>query len=166
VYYQERYQKVPFLDVDIIAGAGAIVSNVLDYAKWLKAMIDASGPISKEGHRQLKTSRTFLDTPSTPLPFAGPLTYALGWITGVYRGHQFYYHSGGLDGFGAEALFVPDLKYGITLLGNTATTSNIVEELLMWYLVDEKLRTPQSERFDWSKKYNLYAVLIWDILTS
>lgn len=160
VYYQEKYQEVPFLDLDIVAGAGAMVSNVLDYAKWLKVMIDSSGPISKEGHKELKTSRTFIEKPSTPLPFAGPLTYTLGWFTGVYSGHEVYYHSGGLDGFGAEALFIPDSQFGIVLLGNTATTSNIVEEVLMWYLVDEKIQTPEHERFDWRKKYNPYSVCI------
>jgi len=40
-----------------ISGAGSIISNVLDYAKWLKVMMNEEGPISKEGHKELKKSR-------------------------------------------------------------------------------------------------------------
>jgi hypothetical protein len=80
----------------------------------------------KSGHRELKTSRTFMqDDPGFPSPFVGPLTYALGWITVVYRGHKFFVHNGGMEAFGAETIFFPTLTYGITLFGNTALTSNI-----------------------------------------
>ena len=149
------------MDLDIVSGAGSIVSNVLDYSKWLKVMIDSSGPISREGHRQLKTGRILIETdPLYPSPFTGPLVYALGWIAGVYRGHEFFYHSGGMEAFGAELIFIPDLKYGITMFGNTAMTSNIAESLLMFHLVDEKLKIPQDERFDWGTKYE-GDILLW-----
>jgi len=142
------------MDLDIVSGAGSVVSNVLDYAKWLKMMIDSSGPISITGHNDLRTGRTVIQTDSwLPSPFTGPLVYTLGWFSGVYKGHEFYYHSGGMEAFGAEVIFFPALKYGITLFGNTAMTSNIAESILMFHLVDEKLKTPQSQRFDWSKRH-------------
>jgi hypothetical protein len=149
------------MDLDIVSGAGSVVSNVLDYSKWLKAMIDSSGPISTDSHRQLRTGRTLLELdPRLPSPFTGPLIYTLGWITGAYGGYQFYYHSGGMEGFGAELIFFPALKYGITTFGNTAVTSNLAGSILMFYLVDQKLRTPLSERFDWSTEYG-HDILFW-----
>lgn len=152
-YYGGKYHDVPFMDLDIVSGAGSVVSNVLDYSKWLKVMIDSSGPISKAGHQELKTGRTFVGEDSQfPSPFTGPLIYTLGWISGVYKGHQFYFHSGGMEAFGAELIFFPGIKFGITLFGNTAVTSNIAGETLMWHLVDEKLKTSQEERFDWSTR--------------
>jgi hypothetical protein len=155
VYYQGKYQEVPFMDLDMISGAGSVVSNVLDYSKWLKTMINSSGPISKAGHRQLKAGRTIIETDAgAPSPFTGPLSYTLGWVSGVYKDHQFFYHSGGMEAFGAEVLYFPGLKYGITTFGNTALTSNIAGSVLSWHLVDERLKVAQHERFDWSKRYN------------
>ena len=153
MYYHGEYKEVPFSDLDIISGAGSIITNVLDYSKWLKAMIDCSGPMSKDGHIQLKTARTLMEMGlEVTLPFTGPMFYTLGWMSSVYKDHQFFYHSGGVEAFGAELIFFPDLKYGITVLGNTAGTSNIAGSLLMWHLGDEKLKIPKQERFDWNKR--------------
>ena len=114
-------------------------------------MIDSSGPISKSGHKALKTSRTILDE-DIDSPYTGTQTYTLGWFTSVYKGHEFFWHSGGMEAFGAEAIFFPALKYGLTLFGNTGGSSNAAEERLMWHLIDEKLGIPEDERFDWNKK--------------
>jgi hypothetical protein len=118
-------------------------------------MINSSGPISKAGHRALKTSRTLIEQDHgivDAAPYTGKLSYALGWFTGVYKGHEFYWHSGGMEAFGAEAIFFPDLKYGLTLFGNTGGSSNSAEERLMWHLIDERLGISENERFDWNKK--------------
>jgi hypothetical protein len=58
-----------------------------------------------------------------------------------------------MEAFGAEVIFFPALGYGVVSLGNTASTSNAVEERLMWELVDEKIGVPEEKRFDWNKKY-------------
>lgn len=36
------------------AGAGAVISNVVDYTKYLRVMMAEAGPISKKGHLELK----------------------------------------------------------------------------------------------------------------
>jgi hypothetical protein len=153
VYNKNKYQPVPFMDLSIVTGAGSVISTVLDYTKWIKALIETSGPISKKGYKALLTSRSILEKgDAVHTPFTGPETYALGWFTGTYQGYEFFTHSGGMEAFGAEVIFFPKLKYGIVSLGNTAT-SNAVEERLMWYLVDEKIGVPERKRFDWNKKY-------------
>jgi CubicO group peptidase (beta-lactamase class C family) len=160
---KDTYHPVPAMDLRITSGAGAVVSNVLDYTKWLKAFLSLSGPISKEGHTELRKARTLIDQVSLfatkDSPYTGPQAYCLGWFTGVYKGYEYFEHAGGMEAFGADVLFFPALNYGLVSFGNTAMTANAVEQKLIWHLVDEKLGTPKDERFDWDKKYGPYYVL-------
>jgi hypothetical protein len=155
VYYEDKYKPVPYMDLTIVTGAGSVISNVLDYTKWIKALLSTTGPISKNGYKALLTSRSILKQEDDPLPFTGPQTYALGWFAGVYQGYDFFTHSGGMEAFGAEVIFFPKLQYGIVSLGNMASTSNAVEERLIWHLIDDKLDIPESERFDWNKRFGI-----------
>jgi hypothetical protein len=146
---------VPDFDLDVISGAGSVISNVLDYSKWLQALLNSfpSGPISKSSFDSLKTSRTIIDADDeAPSPYTGTYTYSLGWFTGVYKGYQFFEHGGGMAAYGAEVIFFPALNYGLVAFGNTAETSNFVENRLIWHLIDEKLGVPEEERFDWNKR--------------
>lgn len=135
-----------------VAGAGSVISNVLDYSKWIKAFLTTSGPISKDGYKTIKTPRMINEPGEGPSPFTGPQAYSLGWSTGVYHGYEFFEHSGGMISFGAEVIIFPKLNYGLVGLGNTAMTSNFVEWRALWHLVDEHLNIPHNERFDWHKK--------------
>lgn len=53
------YVLMPDVDVRTGEGAGAVLSNVLDYARYLRVMMTEAGPVSKAGHRELKRPRTF-----------------------------------------------------------------------------------------------------------
>lgn len=151
VYYKDEYLPVPY-ETDLVtnAAAGSIISNVLDYSKWLHALMHRSSPISKEGYQALFTSRMVQEP--TDEPSSGPKSYALGWDTSSYKGYQFYEHSGGVEAFGSHVIFFPELKYGLCAFGNTGVTSNIVELKALWHLIDEKLGIPEKERFDWDAK--------------
>jgi hypothetical protein len=50
-----------------------------------------------------------------------------------------------------EIVFFPSLNYGLAAFGNTGATSNSVELSLIWHLIDNKLKVPAEERFDWDK---------------
>jgi len=140
------------MDLTCVSGAGSIVSNVQDYSKWLKSLLSLSGPISETGHQALRTPRIFEDREEPPTPFTGPKAYAFGWQTGVYRGYEFFEHSGGMIAYGTDVIFFPALNYGLVAFANTAATSNFLEQTLLWHLVDERLNIPEEERFDWNKK--------------
>jgi hypothetical protein len=73
-------------------------------------------------------------------------------ISQVYKGHEFIQHSGGMEAFGTNVIIFPALKYGLVAFGNTAVTANVVEEIIMWHLIDDKLKIPQAERFDWAEQ--------------
>jgi hypothetical protein len=148
------------MDLRIVSGAGSVISNVLDYTKWIKALLNTSGPISKRGYNALLASRSILEKHvELPSPYTGPEAYSLGWFTGTYQGYEFFTHSGGMEAFGAEIIFFPKLMYGIASLGNTGVTSNMVEERLMWHLIDEKIGVPEEDRFDWNKRCRFFLVM-------
>jgi hypothetical protein len=57
-----------------------------------------------------------------------------------------------MEAFGTNILIFPALKYGIVAFANTAETSNAIEEILMWHIVDQKLGISEDERYDWNKQ--------------
>ena len=143
------FEDVGWMPLEEASGAGAVVSNVVDYAKWAKAILSNSTPLSEKGFKEWLTPRTIIPHEE---PFTGSRNYALGWRLGVYRGQRFYEHSGGMLGFGAELLIFPDLGFATVAMANTSGTSNFVDQKLAFHLVDEKLGIPVEERFDWNKK--------------
>ncbi|KAH8700965.1 beta-lactamase/transpeptidase-like protein [Talaromyces proteolyticus] len=146
---EKGFKEVEWMPLDEISGAGSVITNVLDYAKWARALINREKPLSEETYKAIWEPRTLIPHQA---PFTGPLSYALGWQIGVYKGVQFYEHSGGMNAFGAELILIPELKYSVTILGNTALTSNCVSHTLAFHLIDEKLDVPPEKRFDWNQR--------------
>ncbi|KAK7961888.1 penicillin-binding protein [Apiospora aurea] len=110
-----EYVKRPYVPADWDTGAGAIISNVLDYAKYLRVMMREQGPISAAGHRELRTPRTFLDTRGGP-PFTGPVTYTLGWMHGVFEGVETWHHTGTVNEFVTSMMMMPSREMGIVVI--------------------------------------------------
>ncbi|KAF7594362.1 hypothetical protein BBP40_009343 [Aspergillus hancockii] len=145
---QDSYVAEPHMNYAPTTGTGAIVSNVLDYAKWLRAMIYQTGPISSEGHAAIIHPRTIipnedarnLDAPPTPYHL-----YALGWFVETYLGRQFYWHSGSWFGFGIMVGFIPELHFGFVMMSNAQSAKQAQLELYL-YLIDKLLGVSGSER--------------------
>ncbi|KAK2666513.1 Beta-lactamase/transpeptidase-like [Fusarium oxysporum f. sp. vasinfectum] len=146
-----RYGEVPTMNVTQLSGAGAVFSNVLDYAKWLKCLLHEALPFSKDVHRDIQSPRMIEFAQSNGS--SDIVTYGLGWDRRLFKGHVVYIHSGGVHAFGAQVYWLPDIGYGIVAFANTATTSNAVEEVLAWKLIQDRLEVPENERFDVKSKY-------------
>ena len=149
----EEYIPEKWNDFPEASGAGLIISNVLDYAKWLRAMINMSPPLSQMGHVALRTSRS-LESPENTVPFTGPTTYTLGWIVNSYRGEVLFWHTGGVTAFGALMIYIPGRKWGVALMGNSGGTSSWAENELAFALIDDLLQVPENERHDWKGSYD------------
>lgn len=155
------FVEVPKLGLELANGAGGVVSNVRDYARWVKCLIkgDKGGEgvgctvLSKEAHRELKRARMVKGLGSKK-GYDAPMAYALGWEIGTYKGHRVFTHSGGMEAYGALVYFFPDLEYGVITLGNTAITSNVVGNELIWKLIDDKLGISEEDRYDWASLGN------------
>ncbi|KAH7021025.1 beta-lactamase/transpeptidase-like protein [Microdochium trichocladiopsis] len=149
------YHYIPFMDLSGGSGAGGIVSSVADYALWVRCLLQESGPLSEACHRAITTPRIIMQanvdgSTDKQNGYDGPLSYALGWFAGTYRGHRVYAHSGGMEAYGTEVYFFPDLKFGVVTMANTAVTANCLGAVLAWKLIDDKLEVPQKQRFDWA----------------
>ena len=138
-------------DFPAVSGSGAIISNVLDYAKWLRCMMTCSSPLSPRGHSSLTSPRIVHSTANNPYP--GDHLYALGWFVDMYRGEKIIWHSGGWTGFGSVMAFLPSRQWGFAMMGNTARTSNYVQVIAYFHLLDDLLGTPERERIDWDARW-------------
>ncbi|KAJ5552355.1 beta-lactamase/transpeptidase-like protein [Penicillium frequentans] len=152
----DSYRKVDWMSLEEVSGAGSVITNVLDYAKWVRAFLRPQTFVEKnifqsqETVHQLWQPRTLI--PTEGRPFTGPRAYALGWKTAVYQGVQIYEHTGGMNAFGAQLLLVPELQFAVIILANTAQTSNFAAQLLAFHLLDERLGVPEPQRFDWDRQ--------------
>ncbi|KIH89464.1 serine beta-lactamase-like superfamily protein [Sporothrix brasiliensis 5110] len=168
---KDEYVGVPHMPLEEVSGAGGIISSVNDYARWLRCWIDGPAFSSKGSNSStadvcggIPFRRSSLDavlapkmflgkSAASPAPFDAPLAYASAWTTSSYKGHRFWGHSGGSNAFGAEVYFFPDDRFGVVLFGNTATTSNMAELILLWHLASERFGIPADERYDWDGQF-------------
>ncbi|KAJ5231220.1 hypothetical protein N7489_011928 [Penicillium chrysogenum] len=115
----ETYIAEPYMNDAAITGAGAMVSSVLEYTKWLRAII------------YQKDWEELVGPPPVPCHL-----YALGWFVSSYRGKPLYWHSGSFAGFGIMVGFVPSNGFGFAMMGNTANARNAQVEVYM-HLLDQ-----------------------------
>ncbi|KFZ01906.1 hypothetical protein V501_09731 [Pseudogymnoascus sp. VKM F-4519 (FW-2642)] len=148
----EQFVDEELPDFPAVSGSGAIISNVLDYAKWLRCMMTHSAPLSAAGHASVVTPRMVIPIPGNN-PFKAPNLYALGWFVDTYRGERIIWHSGGWTGFGSVMAFLPERQWGFAMMGNTSRTSNYVQMVLYFRLLDQLLGTPLDERVDWNARW-------------
>jgi len=126
-------------DVDPIAPAGSINSNVLDMSAWLTTWINGG----KFHGKQILPAGYISDATSAQMAMGGGLpskedpsiyfaTYGLGWMLSSYRGHYRVEHGGNIDGFSASTCFFPTDSIGIVVLTNqnNSTVTSIVRNLL------------------------------------
>ncbi|KAJ5289033.1 Peptidase S12 Pab87-related C-terminal [Penicillium angulare] len=126
---------------EAMTGAGAMVSNVLDYSHWIRELIERNGPL--RDHDSLTKPRIIHfnsgDT-SLPGPYHG---YALGWVVENYRGETVYTHSGGMPGFASLVFFVPERHFGFVMMGNSGTAAHASMTLAIHLL--DRLQGPSVD---------------------
>ncbi|KAK7428218.1 hypothetical protein QQZ08_005284 [Neonectria magnoliae] len=143
----ERYEAIPFLPTDIISGAGAVISNVEDYAKWIKCLFDEEKPLSKQVHQEIRTPR-FIDNPN-PADGMDVSLYGLAWWRTTVNGNVVYWHSGSTTAHGALVYWFPALRYGVVILTNYPSPAR---QIIMRRLVEDKLGVPPNKRYDVAKE--------------
>ncbi|KAF5617829.1 insecticidal toxin complex [Fusarium tjaetaba] len=127
-------------------GAGSLISSANDYIKFLNALIDRNGPISQAvyqgltrprsergaNHRQRKTGiHRILYTAGMDLYWQGE--YAV------------FGHSGDITGFGSRFVFLPELKFGAVIMGNSSGTNSVAAQLFR-ELIDAAIKSYTGPR--------------------
>ncbi|KAK1974796.1 penicillin-binding protein [Colletotrichum cereale] len=147
-HVHKEYSEIPHDPSSAEEGAGNIISTVLDYAKYLRVMINESGPLSKAGHRELKTPRNFVT--SSKSPYVGPVTYTLGWDGAVFEGEQMYFHSGAVTMFRSQMMMILSKQIGVAVFTNSETR---VPEIIAHHVLWEHLGVPKDKRYDLNKQF-------------
>jgi hypothetical protein len=144
---------IPYRNIDNIAPAGSINSNVLDMAQWVRLQLGegtyAGKPlISAAAVKEMATPQTIirLEGPMARLyPEAHFLTYGLGWFLSDYRGRKLVEHGGAIDGMRALVAMIPEEKLGVVILTNLGGT--VLSVPLSYRIFDAYLGAPAR---DWS----------------
>ncbi len=108
------YANMPYLSMTLPHAAGSLMSTVADLGKWDEALYTEK--LVKKDLLKLAWTRNKLNN--------GTLThYGFGWGMNEVDGHQFVYHSGGINGFVTNGIRVPDAHLYVIGLSNNGTKS-------------------------------------------
>lgn len=150
---EEKVQTIPWRNIDNIAPAGSINSNVADMAQWVRLQL-AEGSyngkqlISSGGIKEMQEPQTII--PADPqwslfMPDTHFRTYGLGWMLHDYKGKKVVQHGGAIDGMSAMVGMIPEEKLGVVILSNLS--GQLVPTALMFRIFDAYLGAPSR---DWS----------------
>jgi CubicO group peptidase (beta-lactamase class C family) len=149
----DTIRTIPYFNLDAIAPAGSINSNVLDMAQWVRFQL-AGGRVAG---KPLIGAAAFDEThtPQTIVPLEGfwkqvirdahLFNYGMGWYLHDYKGREIIQHGGNIDGMTALVALLPEEKTGMVILSNLG--QNDLTYALMFRVFDAYLRQPPK---DWS----------------
>lgn len=133
-------------------GAGSVISSGNDFIKWVKALLYHEGPITEKVYNGLTTMRSIVNPHGRRLrAHTTPAIYAAGMEIYYYRGVQVIGHDGREPGFASRFVFVPALRFGVVVLGNSAG-AGAAATVIIRALMDEILGVDVEERPSYSKK--------------
>jgi CubicO group peptidase (beta-lactamase class C family) len=150
---ENAVRPIPYRNIDNIAPAGSINSNVVEMAEWVRMHLGEG----KYQGKQLISSGAIkeMHLPQTLIRAEFPWTlmaqeahfiaYGLGWFLSDYRGRKIVQHGGNIDGMSALVAMVPEEKLGLVVLTNMNGSS--LREALLYRIADAFLKQPQK---DWS----------------
>ena len=127
-------------------GAGSVISSANDLIKWVKALLYHEGPINDRVYQGLTKMRSIVNPNAKKLkPHTTPANYTAGMEINFYRGNMVVGHDGNIPGFASRFLFMPDLKFGAVVLGNSAGAGG-ASTTIMRALMDEVLGVSVEDR--------------------
>ena len=114
----ERFELERRIDLSNVGPAGAVNSNVIDMAQWLRLQLGAG---AVDGVRLISTE-SIRETWAPQIEMGAGAAYGLGWMLREHDGRQVVEHGGNIDGFSAEVAFMPAENLGYVLLINQSAS--------------------------------------------
>lgn len=147
-----KIRVVRYSNVDGVAAAAGINSNVVEMAQWLRLQL---GRGAFEGKRIFSAATSHeMWQPNTLIPLSeasekfNPTrhfrAYGMGWFMNDYYGRKILEHSGGLDGMISQTGMIPEENLGVVILSNSETS---LPTIMMNKVFDVFLGAPKR---DWS----------------
>ncbi|MCS6805297.1 MAG: serine hydrolase [Acidobacteriota bacterium] len=148
-----KVQPIPWRNIDNVAPAGSINSNVVEMAQWLRlqlgeGMYQGRRLLSSGAIKEMHRPQMILDPEPQWLLFmrdAHFMTYGLGWFLHDYRGRKVVQHGGAIDGMSALVAMIPEEKLGVVVLINLSGA--YLHSALVYRVFDAYLGAPAR---DWS----------------
>lgn len=152
---EDEVRPIPYRNIDNIAPAGAINSNVLEMAQWVRLQLgrgifQGDTLISPEVFQAMHTPQTIMPKEGgweLMAPTAHFISYGMGWILSDYRDRKMVQHGGNIDGMHALVGMIPEEDVGLVVLTNKG--SNLLTYALMHRVFDAFLGAPET---DWSAR--------------
>ncbi|KAJ3498950.1 hypothetical protein NLG97_g712 [Lecanicillium saksenae] len=143
-------------DESNLAGAGMAISSVQDWSKYLRHMLDGTGPISKAGHDMIKKSHMVVGEGIDVLDaaFTGQVNYALGWNMGVFANEPVWYHSGYVNQMVSFMLFIPSRKFAYVAMMNTNSLATL--DAITARVLNDYFNVEPSKRFNPQDAYDKF----------
>jgi CubicO group peptidase (beta-lactamase class C family) len=161
--------QVPYRNIDNIAPAGSINSNVLEMARWLRMLL-AGGKfngkqlVSAASLREIESPHTYTGGASDSLTHFS--AYGLGVGMRDYRGVKLLSHNGGIDGMLSAYTFIPEKGVAVVVLTNldgragldAAVANRALDTFMGWPLRDGRAALAQAQRADAAQSAQLEAL--------
>jgi len=149
----DKVLTIPWRNIDNIAPAGSINSNVTDMAQWLRLQL---GEGSYKGTRLISSGAmaemhdSQMIIPRDPqmslfMPDAHFRSYGMGWMLQDYKGRKVIQHGGAIDGMIAMVGMIPEERLGVVVLSNLQ--GQLLPTALMFKVFDSYLGTASK---DWA----------------
>lgn len=135
----EEFKALPMRSLDNIAPAGAINSNVIEVAQWIRLQL---GRGEFEG-RRLVSEAALEETWSPQIDVGGSVDYGLGWMLREWRGRKLVEHGGNIDGFACQVALLPEEDLGMVVLLNV--TASPLQSQAIEIVFDSLLGEDQAE---------------------
>lgn len=147
----EKIVKTDYANLDAIAPAGAINSTLADMSRYLRMHV-ADG--SLDGRQWFDASLLremrqpwISDTSPSLYPEFGGMQYGMGLFLGSYRGNQYVYHGGNIDGFTSSISYLPQQRIGVVMLSNLGRSR--LRDIVPFRIYDRLLGL---QEIDWSAR--------------
>ena len=114
----QTFEHQTMRDIGNIGPAGAINSNVLDMAQWVRFQL-ARGVIDET---RLISELQHLETWTNQIKIGSGVFYGLGWMIRDWQGQRVIEHGGNVDGFASQVALLPESNLGFVLLTNVFAT--------------------------------------------
>jgi len=129
--FDDKVEPIAWRNIDNIAPAGSINSNVVDMAQWVRLQLgdgkyQDKQLISSAAIKEMHASQTIIPLEGAMArlyPEAHFLNYGLGWFLSDYRGRKLVEHGGAIDGMRALVAVIPEEKMGVVILTNLGGTT-------------------------------------------
>ncbi|TDR19458.1 serine hydrolase domain-containing protein [Marinicella litoralis] len=114
----EQHDLMPRRNLNNVAPAGGIYSNVNDMAQWIKFQLNQG----KVNQQPLISQQQLQATHQAQIDIASTVDYGMGWMLRKWQNRPVIEHGGNIDGYGAQVALLPDEKLGFVLLTNLTAT--------------------------------------------